>query len=97
MFDEAAAGALSARYAALWAEAPPAFGPSDPGETEVELEKATTEDFATNDAAARRFSEGWQEAAPHLAPRRVWYRFVFVKPGEHDGTAWEGVTFVNGR
>lgn len=68
-----------------------------PEQTEVLFNAATTEDFASESDAAKKFPGGYKRLAAKLKPGVTWYAWKFVKPGESLGMAYDGLAHVNGR
>jgi len=68
-----------------------------PEQTEVLFNAATTEDFASESDAAKKFPGGYKRLATKLKPGITWYAWKFVKPGESLGMAYDGLAHINGR
>lgn len=95
LFDAETAAKLQPQYDALWDKEPMIIAPKS-GQTELTLFGATSEELQSGTGNAGEFPGGWKRVAPHLTPHHTWYRFKFVRPGEHLGMAFDGLTFVNG-
>lgn len=95
LFDAPTAAKLQPQYDEHWDKEPMVLEPK-PGQTEVKLWAATSEDLQAGKGNANEFPGGWKKVAPHLTAHKTWYRFKFVKPGEDLGMAFDGLTFVNG-
>jgi hypothetical protein len=68
-----------------------------PGQTDVSVWSATTEDIRAWRGTARdRFPGGYQRLGAHLRPGVTFYAFKFVAPGETLGMAFDGLVHVNG-
>jgi hypothetical protein len=92
--DETIVDALI-HYGGYW-ESPDVLGPA-PGQTEVRVVAATTEDLAAGTGNTREFPGGWTSIAPHLRPGLTIYVMVFTRPGESFGVRIDGLTHVNGQ
>ena len=95
LFDAPTAAKLQPAYDAHWDKDPMVIEAHE-GQTELVLFAATSEDLQSGGGNAGEFPGGWKKVAPHLQPHQTWYRFKFVRPGEHLGMAFDGLTFVNG-
>jgi hypothetical protein len=84
-----------ALYAQLWQNAPPLL--AKPGQTELRMHCATTEDFEAWNERGREFPGGYRKLAPHLQPGRVWVAWKFVAPRQSAGLSFDGVTWVDER
>jgi hypothetical protein len=82
-------------YGGYW-ESPDVLGPA-PGQTEVRIFAATSEELIAGTGDAREFPGGWALIAPHLTPGLTIYLMVFSRPGESFGVRVDGLTHVNGR
>lgn len=96
LYAGAAAAELEASLAGAWDSGGALIAPK-PGQTQVNLSSATTEDFAERNDAAQRFPGGYAKVAPHLNAGVVLYQFSFVRPGEEYGMRFDGLSYVNGR
>lgn len=67
-----------------------------PGQTELLMTSATTEELKQQKGEALSFPGGYAKAAPYYKDGLRIFRFKFVRPGEQLGFAWEGLIFVNG-
>ena len=68
-----------------------------PGQTEVKIFSATTEQLRQGTGDARLFPQAYRQAATVMRPGLTHYGFRFVEPGETRGTVYFGLLFVNGR
>ncbi len=66
------------------------------GETELLMWKVTSAELREGTGDASRCSEDYRTVGAQLLPNLTWYCFRFVKPAEKQGTALEGLVFVNG-
>ena len=67
-----------------------------PGETELLLGSATTEELQRQSGNAQYFPLGYAKAAPYFNGGLRIYYFKFVRPGDSKGFAWDGLIYVNG-
>ena len=96
VFEGDAAARAERSYAAAWDGGKMLVAPR-PGQTELKLAGATTEDLRQGSGGAREFPGGWAKAAPFLKKGLTFYRFKFVEPGKDLGMSFDGLAFVNGR
>lgn len=89
-----AAERAMAGYEAVW-RGDPVIAPN-PGQTELLLFKATTDELIAGAPAAQNFPGGYSRIHEKLAPGHTVYRFKFVKPGESHGMAFDGLVHING-
>ncbi len=102
----------AADYAAVFVgeaakQAESAYGPAweagqlvvrpKPGQSEVLLFEATTDQIKAGDEAAKDFPGGYAQVTDKLQPGVTVYRFKFVEPGKDIGMAFDGLVHVNGR
>ena len=95
VYKQPLAGQLAADHAGLW-NSGAALRPN-PGQSELLLVFATTDQLIAGDAVLREFPGGYETARGHLNPGFPIVRFKFVKPGERLGMAFDGLVHVNGR
>lgn len=69
---------------------------SKPGQSEIKLFSATTEELQGNTGEAAQFPGGYGGIAAQLQPGLTWYRFKFTEPGNDLGMAYDGLVHVNG-
>ena len=67
-----------------------------PGQTQVLLSSATSDDLKSWTGGAAEFPGGWKEVGAQLKPGVTFYRFKFVEPGQELGMAYDGLAYVNG-
>jgi hypothetical protein len=87
---------LATRYDEMWAKTPMVIKPN-PGQTELVLFSATSEELKAGTGKANDFPGGYKRVVQHLKPGLKLYRWKFVKPGETLGMAFDGLVHVNGR
>ena len=81
-------------YRELWGSKP-VIGPN-PGQTELLLFKATTDELIAAAPASQYFPGGYKRIPDKLAPGHTVYRFKFVQPGQDLGMAFDGLVHING-
>ena len=67
-----------------------------PGQTEVKVSSATTDELKAGTGSATELAGGWKEAAAKMKPGLKVYRFHFLEPGKTAGMSFEGLIYVNG-
>jgi hypothetical protein len=67
-----------------------------PGQTEVKISSATTEELKAGTGNAGELAGGWKEAAAKMKPGLKVYRFHFLEPGKDAGMSFDGLIYVNG-
>jgi hypothetical protein len=67
-----------------------------PGQTEVKVSSATTEELKAGTGQANELAGGWKEAAAKMKPGLKVYRFHFLEPGKTAGMSFDGLIYVNG-
>jgi hypothetical protein len=72
------------------------IGPK-PGQTELLLWSATTDELKAGTGNAGKFPGGYKRAAEHLKPGLTVYRWKFVEPGKTLGMAFDGLYNIGGR
>jgi hypothetical protein len=72
------------------------IGPK-PGQTEILLWSATTDELKAGTGNANKFPGGYKSASGHLNSGLRVFRFKFVKPGETTGVAFDGLYNLEGR
>ena len=92
-------GDLGSKVAAAWNPAWDAgqmvMAPK-PGQTEVKISSATTEELKAGTGNASDLAGGWKEVAPKMKPGLKVYRFHFLDPGKTAGMSFDGLIYVNG-
>jgi hypothetical protein len=96
MFDAATAAKVEASQSKDWDSNKAVVKPK-PNQTEVKLWSASGSDLAQGKGNAKEFPTEYKKVAKHLAPTVLFYRFKFVESGKDQGTAYDGLAFVNGR
>jgi hypothetical protein len=69
----------------------------NPGQTQLLLFSATTDDFKKRTDKAREFPGGYGMIAEKLKPGLAVYRWKFVEPGKTLGMAYDGLYYINGK
>ena len=95
MFDTATAAKVEAAQSKDWATNKAVIKPK-PNQTDVKVWSASGADLAAGKGSAKEFPSGYKKIAKHLAPTVLFYRFKFVESGKDQGTAYDGLAFVNG-
>ena len=95
VFEPAFAAQLEAAKTPLWDSGGAVLAPK-PGQTELLLNSATSDDFKKGTAAAAEFPGGYKQVADKFKPGVTLYRFKFVEPGKTIGMAYDGLVLVNG-
>jgi hypothetical protein len=92
--DELAAKAESG-YSKLWSDPKIAIS-ADPENTEIIINKATTDDIKawTNDVKMS-FPGGYQKVGPFFNPGLTVYQWKYIKPSETSGMSFDGLIYVN--
>ena len=67
-----------------------------PGQSEVKISSATTEELKAGTGSANELAGGWKEVAPKMKPGLKVYRFHFLEPGKTAGMSYDGLIYVNG-
>ena len=92
-------GDLGTKVAAAWDPAWDAgqmvMAPK-PGQTEVKVSSATTEELKAGTGNANELAGGWKQIAPKMKPGLKVYRFHFLEPGKTAGMSFDGLIYVNG-
>ena len=95
VFDPDLSAKLEALYGPVWDAGQLVIAPK-PGQTELKLFSATSDEMKSWTGKAADFPGGWKQVAPKLKPGFTIYRFKFVEPGKDLGMAFDGLIFVNG-
>jgi hypothetical protein len=95
VFDGETLVAALIHYRGYW-ESPAVLGPA-PGQTDVRVYAATSEELGAGTGDAREFPGSYALIAPHLARGLTIYLLAFSKPGESFGIRIDGLAHVNGR
>ncbi len=67
-----------------------------PGQTELKLWQATTEQLKSGAGDANHFPVAYQHAVTKMRPGITIYRWKFVEPGKSIGLAYDGLYYMNG-
>ena len=95
VFEPDLAAKANAAYTPAWDAGEMVVAPK-PGQTQVLLSSATSEDLKAWTGGADAFPGGWKDVGAHLKPGVKFYRFKFVEPGSDTGMAYDGLAHVNG-
>jgi hypothetical protein len=95
IFEADLAAKADAVYGPAWDSGDLVVAPK-PGQTEVKLSSATSEEIKSGTGAAADLPGGWKQVADKLKPGVRFYRFSFVEPGKDSGMAFDGLVHVNG-
>jgi len=95
IFIEEVAEKAKKSYEGLWSDPNAAIKPK-PGQTDLLLWKATSEDLAAWTGGSSHFPGGWKDVGSMLRPGLTFYRWKFVEPGKTSGMAFDGLVHVNG-
>lgn len=95
VFDADSSAKVAAVYDPAWEGGQMVVAPK-PGQTEVKVFSATSDEMKSWSGNAAEFAGGWKEVAPKLKPGLKIYRFKFVEPGKDLGMAFDGLIYVNG-
>jgi len=94
VFEADFARSAETTYAAAWDSGQMKIAPN-PGQTELKLASATSEDLKNWNDKALAFPGGYKDVAAKFKDGLTIYRFKFVKPGEDLGMAYDGLIYVN--
>jgi hypothetical protein len=67
-----------------------------PGQTEVKISSATSDELKAGSGSANELAGGWKEVASKMKPGLKVYRFHFLEPGKTAGMSFDGLIYVNG-
>jgi len=95
VFEPDLAAKLDAAYQPAWDSGKLVVAPN-PGQTEVKVSSATSDEMRMWTGAAMDFPAGWKTVAAKLKPGLKIYRFKFVEPGKDLGMAYDGLIYING-
>lgn len=95
VFDPDLSTKLEALYGPAWDAGQLVVAPK-PGQSELKLFSATSDEMKSWTGTAAGFPGGWKQVAPKLKSGFTIYRFKFVEPGKDLGMAFDGLIFVNG-
>lgn len=93
--DAAFAKKAEATYGGAWDSGAIVVKPK-PGQTELKLFSATSDDLKAWNDKARPFPGGYKRVANQFNNGITIYCFKFLKPGEQYGMAYNGLIHVNG-
>jgi len=95
IFEGDAAASAEKTYAEPWDKGQMVVKPN-PGQTELLLFSATTDELKAGAPKAKEFPGGYAKVAGLFKKGLTLYRFKFVEKGKDIGMAYDGLTFVNG-
>ena len=84
-------------YATLWEMVKKSPIKPKPGQTELLLWSATTEQLKARTGNSKKFPGGYKRAVEHIKPGLTIYRWKFVRPGKRLGMAFDGLYNIDGR
>lgn len=90
VFDPDFGAKLEALYGPAWDAGQLVVAPK-PGQSELKLFSAKTEEMKSWTGTAAEFPGGWKQVAPKLKSDLTIYRFKFVEPGKDLGMAFDGL------
>lgn len=92
-FQADRADAARAAYDAWWAEQPPLR--RAPARADIEIHLAPAGLLGEAHPLSRPFPSGYRGIAGLLAPHRVWAAWTVTAPGRRDGTAYDGLVWLD--
>ncbi len=92
-FEGAAATKAWAAYLQLFRRGAPQIRPQG-GETEVLIWSATTEELRRGEGDSLAFPLGYRRIAPYFQRGLRWYAFRFVRPGNQEGSSFDGLVYL---
>jgi hypothetical protein len=95
VFDGDFGAKVAAAWNAAWDSGQMVMAPK-PGQTEVKVSSATTEELKAGTGNASELAGGWKDVAPKMKPGLKVYRFHFLEPGKTAGMSFDGLIYVNG-
>jgi hypothetical protein len=95
VFDADSSAKVAAVYDPAWDGGQMVVAPK-PGQTEVKVFSATSDEMKSWTGNAAEFPGGWKDVAAKLKPGLKIYRFKFVEPGKDLGMAFDGLIYING-
>ena len=95
VFEEDFGKKVAAAWEPAWDAGKMVMAPK-PGQTEVKISSATTEELKSGTGNAKELAGGWKEAAAKMKPGLKVYRFHFLEPGKDAGMSFDGLIYVNG-
>jgi hypothetical protein len=95
IFEADLAAKADVMYGPVWDSGQLVVAPK-PGQTEVKIASATSEEINSGVGTATELPGGWREVAGKMKPGVRIYRFKFVEPGKGSGMAFDGLVYVNG-
>lgn len=95
VFDGDFGTKVAAAWDPMWEAGKMVMAPK-PGQTEVKISSATTDELKAGTGNAAELAGGWKQAAAKMKPGLKVYRFHFLEPGKDAGMSFDGLIFVNG-
>jgi hypothetical protein len=95
VFDGDFGAKVAAAWDPAWESGKMVMAPK-PGQTEVKISSATTEELKAGIGSASELAGGWKEVAAKMKPGLKVYRFHFLEPGKTAGMSYDGLIYVNG-
>lgn len=95
VFEPDLAAKAESVYGPAWEGGQLVIAPK-PGQTEVKVYSATSDELKSWTGNAEEFPGGYKDVAAQLKPGVKIYGFRFVEPGESLGMAYDGLVNVNG-
>jgi hypothetical protein len=86
---------VAAAWDAAWDAGQMVMTPK-PGQTEMKVSSATTEELKAGTGNANELAGGWKQVAPKMKLGLKIYRFHFLEPGKTAGMSYDGLIYVNG-
>lgn len=95
VFDGDFGSKVAAAWNPAWDAGQMVMAPK-PGQTQVKVSSASTEELKAGSGQAQELAGGWKEVAPKMKPGLKVYRFHFLEPGKTAGMSFDGLIYVNG-
>ena len=95
VFDGDFATKVAAVWTPAWDAGQMVMAPK-PGQTEVKISSATTEELKAGTGNASELAGGWKKVAPQMKAGLKVYQFHFLEPGKTAGMSFDGLIYVNG-
>ena len=95
VFDADFGTKVAAAWDPAWEAGKMVMAPK-PGQTEVKISSATTDELKAGTGNAAELAGGWKDAAAKMKPGLKVYRCHFLEPGKTAGMSFDGLIYVNG-
>jgi hypothetical protein len=95
VFAPSLVSSARAHYQALWNNPPPLV--ARPGQTQLWVRAATTEDLVAWNERGREFPGGYRRLAAQLHPGRAWVAWKYALPGQTSGLSFDGAVWLTDR